>query len=320
MATEQYLRKASLLIGDDAEALDLSALRFRFAIHRGDTETPNTMDVRVYNVSDETAQKVQQEFTRVVLQAGYEGNFGLLFDGTVKQVRRGRESQTDTYLDITVADGDSAYNFAVMNTSLAAGASMDNQIAAAMQAMLPHGVSLGYKPFMSPNKLPRGKVFYGMARSYLSDMMRTAAAKWSIQDGAVNIVPLDGYVPGEPVVVTAATGMVGLPEQTQNGIRVRMLLNPSIKIGSLIKLDNASIQGYRFSLGISATASNLNTANVIKTDSDGLYYAMVNDHYGDTRGNEWYTETICLAVDASVPQGLLSQAAAAPTGPIKPYG
>ncbi|MGC8165472.1 hypothetical protein ACP3WT_28400, partial [Salmonella enterica] len=68
-----------------------------------------------------TRQRIEQEFTRIVLQAGYAGNYGIIFDGSVKQVRRGRENQTDTYLDITAADGDSAYNFAVVNTSLAAG-------------------------------------------------------------------------------------------------------------------------------------------------------------------------------------------------------
>jgi hypothetical protein len=35
-------------------------------------------------------------------------------------------------------------------------------------------------------------------------------------------------------------GMVGLPKQTQNGITVRMLLNPGIKIGRRTRLDNSS--------------------------------------------------------------------------------
>ncbi|WP_283147598.1 phage protein [Silvimonas soli] len=319
MSTPQYLRKASLLIGDDKEALDLSQLRFRFAIHRGDSKTPNSADIRVYNLSDETCQKIQKEFTRVVLQAGYEENFGLIFDGTTVQFRRGRESQTDTYLDITAADGDRAYNFAVMNMSLAAGASVDDQIAAIIQSMVPHGVTLGYKPpALTGNTLPRGKTYFGAAKTYLDDLVKTISAKWSIQDGKVEIIPLDAYIPGEIPAVTAATGMVGLPEQTQNGIKVRMLLNPAIRIGRLIQLDNASIQEQRYGVSAENLKANNIAARQGKKDNNGRYYIMVAEHSGDTRGNEWYTDVICLATDASVPLALVDKASA--ISPIKAFG
>ena len=135
MSTPQYLRKASLIIGQAAgDALDLSALRFVFDVRRGDLQTPNSARVRVFNVGPMTAQRVQKEFTRLVLQAGYEGNYGIIFDGNIKQVRRGRVSQTDTYLDITAADGDSAYNFAVVNATLAAGSTSADHVAAACTA------------------------------------------------------------------------------------------------------------------------------------------------------------------------------------------
>ncbi|WP_457832633.1 hypothetical protein, partial [Staphylococcus aureus] len=84
----------------------------------------------------------------------------------VKQVRRGRENQTDTYLDITAADGDSAYNFAVVNTSLAAGSTVEQHVQAACTAMAPFGVSLDYMFELPKNPLPRGKVMFGMARDF----------------------------------------------------------------------------------------------------------------------------------------------------------
>lgn len=85
--TEQWIRKASLIVGTE-DALDLSDLRFIFRIKRGDTQTPNTLHVRVYNVAEQTALRTMKEFTRVVLQAGYEGNYGIVFDGTIIQVRQ----------------------------------------------------------------------------------------------------------------------------------------------------------------------------------------------------------------------------------------
>ena len=47
----------------------------------------------------------------VMLQAGYEnGAYGIIFSGTILRIRTGRESATDTFLEIMAADGDIAFN------------------------------------------------------------------------------------------------------------------------------------------------------------------------------------------------------------------
>lgn len=313
MTTRQYIRKASLIVGPDSgDALDLSELRFSFAVRRGDNETPNSADIRVFNISPKASQTIQKEFTRVVLQAGYEGNFGVIFDGQIKQVRRGRASQTDTYLDITAADGDRAYNYSVMAVSLAAGSSGKlNQVQEVLKALAAYGVYQGYLPDLDNSNLPRGKVMFGMTRDELRTMAKNALTNWSIQNGKLQMVPESAYLPGEVPVITSETGLVGLPEQMQNGIGLKVLLNPSIKIGQAIKIDNESLQKYRFSLALGSNLSNELVKSQNKVNNDGLYYVMVADHYGDTRGNDWYSELTCLAIDAT---GTLSYSKRMPVG------
>ncbi|WP_241300992.1 phage protein [Burkholderia cenocepacia] len=322
MSVQQFGRKVSLVIGfDSGESLDLSELRIVFRVQRGDLQTPNSARIRVYNVSGTTARRAQKEFTRVVLQAGYEGNYGIIFDGQIKQVRRGRESQTDTFVDITAADGDSAYNFAVVNTTLAAGSVATDHVSVATAAMNPYGVSLGYMPQVTSNPLPRGKVMFGMARDFLRGIAKTMQTVWSIQDGKVVLVPETAYMPGEIPVITSATGMVGLPQQTANGIDVKMLLNPSVKIGRLIWLDNASIQQYEYSLNVGQQAENERIEMQAKLQDDGFYYVMLAEVIGDTRGEEWYTSVTCLAADVTVlPDSFKDKAAVPPAGVIKKYG
>ncbi|WP_175920741.1 phage protein [Burkholderia pyrrocinia] len=320
---QQYGRKVSLIIGSDSgDALDLSELRIVFRVKRGDLQTPNSASIRVYNVSATTAQRAEsREFTRVVLQAGYEGNYGIIFVGQIKQVRRGRESQTDTFLDITAADGDSAYNFAVVNTTLAAGSTATDHVAAATAAMIPYGVTAGYQPALPTNPLPRGKVMFGMARDFLRSVARTTQTVWSIQDSKVVLVPETAYMPGEIPVVTSETGMVGMPQQTSNGIEVKMLLNPSVKIGRLIQIDNTSIQQYEYSLNVGQQAENERIEMQAKLQDDGFYYVMLADVSGDTRGEEWYTSVTCLAADVTVlPDSFMKKAIVPPDGVIKPYG
>ena len=304
--TEQWIRKASLIVGTE-DALDLSDLRFIFRIKRGDTQTPNTLHVRVYNVAEQTALRTMKEFTRVVLQAGYEGNYGIVFDGTIIQIRLGRESQTDTYVDITVADGDSAYNFGFVNQTLAAGATMRDVVDASMKAMEKKGVTRGYMAFLTEQRLARGKVMFGLARKFMEGVARTTQSVWSIQDGKAVLWPETSYNPGDIPVISPQTGLVGQPEQTSNGITARMLLNPSVKIGTLIWLKNEAIQLYGYSPDIKQQSENGNIEMQSALNDDGLYYVMLAEHWGDSRGNDWYTEVVCLAADVTAFRSFVRQ-------------
>ena len=119
MSDLQYKRTCNLIVSDAAgSGLDLSNLTINFAIKKTDGQSPNTASIKVYNLSDETAKQIQKEFTRVVLQAGYESNHDIVFDGNVKSVTLGRENVVDSYIDIQAADGDEGYNFSVVNATL----------------------------------------------------------------------------------------------------------------------------------------------------------------------------------------------------------
>ncbi len=319
--TDQYLRKASLIIGENAgDALDLSELRFSFVVKRGDFQTPNSARIRVYNMNPDTMARVQKEFKRVVLQAGYEGNYGLIFDGTVVQTRRGRTSQVDTHLDITAADGDAAYNFAYVSTTLAAGSTAQDHFNVAAQAMAKHGVGVGYTAGLQSNPLPRGKVMFGMARDFMRGVARATQTTWSIQDGKIVVIPETSYMPGEIPVINSDTGLIGLPVQTQNGINFRVLLNPNIKIGTLVQLDNKAVQQFEYSLSVQQQAQNQRTALESKLQTDGFYYVMWAEHQGDTRGNDWYTDVVCLAADVtSIPESFIQKKEVPSADVIRPF-
>lgn len=296
-ADRQYLRKFSLIVGGGGTGLELGELRVTFQTHKADFETPNNAEIRVYNLSDETARKIGGEFTRVVMQAGYEGNFGLIFGGTIRQTRRGRERGVDSYLDLLVADGDKAYNYAVVNTTLAAGATQGDIARAAMDPMREHGVTPGYFPELGGQALPRGVAMYGMSRGYLRDVADTSDTSWSIQDGKVQMIPRQGWLPGDAVELTAQTGLVGMPEQTEQGIKVRCLINPRLRVGSRIKLNNSSILLQKKDLRIGAFQK------APRLNNDGLYRVLAVEFRGDTRGNDWYADLTCVGIDDSAPIG-----------------
>jgi hypothetical protein len=343
--SDQYLRKVGLVVtkpsaegptpsgaalGSSAlDGIDLSEMRIVFKTTQSDVQTPNTAFIRVYNLSDQTAQSIQQEFTGVMLQAGYEtGAFGIIFRGSIKQVRRGRENPTDTYLDILAADGDIPYNQGVVNISLAAGATEQDRLDAVAKSM---GLPKGYVLDLPPGKSIRGQVLYGMGRAHLSEIAQKANARWSIQNGQLQMVSQTGYRPGTAIVLNSNTGMIGLPQQTQGGIDVTCLLNPNIKIAGLVQIDNGSIQRSLVGgvlLRAPATAENPtgradNLPGFLpKLTSDGFYMVMVCEHEGDTRGQPWYSKLTCLAVDKSSPadKSVAEGPFGAPSITIRPIG
>lgn len=311
--SQQYLRNVSLIVGGNAAAakvaaistglassnpdgaMDLSQMQIRFKVYNTTAQTLKRADIRIYNLSAETANTINNEFTRVELSAGYGDELGLIFQGQIAQIRVGKENATDSFVDIFAQDGDAAYNWSVTNKSLAAGWTPDQLYTSLLQDLAPYGITAGYKPTFTGAAASRGRSCYGLTRDYLRDLATQQNCEWGIEDGQLNFIPLTSFVPGEAVVLTSATGMIGTPEMTIQGLVVRSLLNSKIKSGGQIKVDNASIA----SLKISIPYTGLDIAP--GTDADGFYVSRVVQHIGDTRGPEWYTSMICVAVDGTAP-------------------
>ena len=88
----QWLRRCSLLVGPkEGGALEFGELRVAFTVKVSEQETPNSASIRVYNLSEATAGRIRKEFTRVILQAGYQGNCSVIFDGNITKVALGQE-------------------------------------------------------------------------------------------------------------------------------------------------------------------------------------------------------------------------------------
>ena len=302
--SDQWGRKISLVLVRGGEGLDLSAFRIKFETQNADVQTPNSCKVTVYNLAAQTIREItgKGEYTDLVLSAGYEtGNFGTIFRGTIKQFKIGRENATTTYLEIYASDGDIGYNQGIVNKTLAAGATPKDALKATAEAMPGLGKDFGSLTITKQN-IPniRGSVLFGMARARMRDITTYLDAGWSIQDGQVVVTDNTGYRDGEAVEINVATGMVGVPEQTDGGVRVTCLLNSRIRVGGRIKLNNQEIAtllqrdqnaapiaynewaGFQYNAALSA---------------DGMYRTFVVEHLGDTRGNAWYTVLTCLAVN-----------------------
>lgn len=290
------------LVDDEGQELYLSELRITLDVRQFDNQSPNTADVYIYNPAPDTVWKLEREFKRLVIWAGYEDLLGPIFEGTIKQFRYGRLSATDTFLNLRVADGDVAYTQAVINTTLSAGATAEDCVNAILEVLRPFGIQRGTIEGLPPDQSPRAITLSGNVRDVLRDLASSWRTSWSFQLMRLNITPLDwkGINEQDPIVLNAATGLINRPEQTLEGIRVRCLLNPRLTANSTIKLDNASIQRGAYDLSYLGEGQNEQLRNIRITE-DGLYRVLSVDHFGDTHGNDWYSDVVCVAVGDPIP-------------------
>lgn len=300
------------------KGVDLSQLRFTFDIKNGDFETPNTAVIRVYNLNENTRKEIINEFDTVSLQAGYQSNIGIIFRGTIKQFVAGKERNVDSFLEIRAADGDPAYNFGLfgngsgvtLNAPWTASQLLD-KVGQAFNLPLDNNAKdvIARSGGVNLSQV-RGKVLFGLARAAASNLASTANARFSIQNGMVTYVPLTGYLPGQAVQINSLTGMVGNPNTTDNGIEVTTLLNPLIKIGGQIQINQDEITQtiIRERVGFEAIAGI--APFIADATEKGFYRVLVAEHSGDTRGQEWYTKITALSLDPS----------ATPKNAVKAYG
>ncbi|WGS52667.1 hypothetical protein LFL96_31270 [Paraburkholderia sp. D15] len=281
----------------------------------------------IYNLAPATVQKIQGEFTKIVLEAGYEhGDVGIIFQGTIKQINRSRQKNVDSVLEIEAADGDELYNFGLVNKTLAAGSTPSQQFDAitlpsAYSDGLPHARDVKKViDAIAAQKLPRGKVMFGMVRDHARDWAAKNNVRWSIQNGEAVLVPVTGYLPGEAVALWPEAGLIGTPTVSDKGVQARILLNPRVRIGGLVQIRQADIdttpaKPQSNTAGASpatatakattkATAKSTAKATpktTAKTTAAGFYRVLVCEHSGDNRGTDWYSDLTCVAVDTSAP-------------------
>lgn len=327
-----FNRKCTLQISNAAgTTLDLSEFRIVFHIEAHDQDFPGTAVIRIYNLDPKTVNQIQTEYQVVTLQAGYQaGPFAAIFVGAIKQFRIGKEDSVSTYLDLLCADQDILYNATPISQPLAAGWTPQRVVAQVVaaandaNAVIAHpesqvSVNDFSETFLEGSGIlpaPRGKVLYGSAKSVLKSTASTLNCSWSIQKGVLQIIPFDRYLPSQVVTLTQFSGVVGIPEVTNEGIKIKCLLNPLIEVGGTIQLNNALVNQIANALGnfVPPGASGgskglaFNAANADKNaiqyfanvglDSK-LYRVLVVEYEGDTRGGPWYANIIALLADPS---------------------
>lgn len=274
-----YGRRYRVLLDcGNGNALDVSNLRCIFNIQKTSYRQANSSKVVLYNLSPEDENKIIKQGQRIVIEAGYNGSYyGKIFDGQIIQPIRSRENGTDYKLTLVAMDSDRFLSFGLISQSVVAQQSsrevINSCITNSANPVEPGTITEEVINY------PRGKILFGKASNYLAQIARSLNGTYYNEDGKVNIIQPKTLPTDEILDLTPENGLLGTPSQSEYGVRFDCLLNPSIHIGSLVRIDNKRIEGKEL---------DVSSMNIIRAlDSVGIYRIISISYIGDTRGNDW---------------------------------
>lgn len=217
-----------------------SDLRIAFSVERTSAAEPNTAEIQLYNLSDDSIGFIESGGNYVQLLAGY-GSPSLIFSGDVpKRGVKTEWSGNDRITTIEAGDGELAIDESVFNWSFDAGATNHQILERIISEM---GVGVGTLDVLPLQTFASGMVFMGRARDALQRVVSKAGASWSIQDGALQILLAGNATPETAVLLSPDSGMVGSPTRTDSGIEAVSLMQPGLRPGRLVQIQSRVITG-----------------------------------------------------------------------------
>lgn len=251
--------------------LDVSRLDISFNVVKSTSREPNTLDLRILNLSREKRAGLENaRRPRVVLRAGYKADGDpppLLFTGDARRVFSER-SNLEIVTNIQASDGGREIQTARISKSYSPGVRVAVVLRDTVEAL---GIGVGnladfeasYSARNGASVFPNGYTADGPARRVLQDLVRAAGLRWSVQNGALQLLRVGRALQSTALRLEGSSGLVGTPTKDERGkVTATVLLQPGVEPGRRVVMASDTIEGG--------------------------YEVRQTVYKGDTSGTDWY--------------------------------
>lgn len=233
-------------------------------------------DIAVYNLAKSTEGKVFKKGEYVGFRAGYEDNIDYIFKGEIVNIIR-EKAGGNKITRLICKGGAISQEKATINKSFEGGVSIQTLCKACADA-LEFPLIINDDDFPSDSPYLSGYLLTGDPKAKLNQLAKAHAFQWMIENEKLVIVGNDSSRKGAPVVVSAANGMVGIPEITEIGADATVRLSPSFRIGGEFEIESTFVQ---------VNYSNVFFQDVPETLGQGIYVVQKLQFNGDSYGDSW---------------------------------
>jgi len=231
-------------------------LRMTVTSERSDSSDANTSEIIIYNLAQNTVEKLVDSNWSAIVKSGYkdEGLLSVICSGDVSEVSA-VQSGANTLTTLKLADGGKilesfrkGFSFAKGSSALAA----IKTIAAAAGLPLESSAQLAG---LQDTPFSAGFTTAGSLWVSLDRICDRIGAAWSIQNGELRLSSPVKPVPGGFVLLSASTGLIGSPEKIKLNVKVpkakdkqvagwivRTLLQPTILPGDGIVVTSKELK------------------------------------------------------------------------------
>lgn len=226
------------------DRLDLS-----FEIEKTDDQGINEGKIEIIGLSRDSRQFLSQPHTFVELTAGYEDQSDVIFRGEVELCSPERQAP-DWVTTLEVRDGAAIARTAKGDKSFKKGTpnvAVFNYLIGLLTKSAAGNIAPLQRGSINLSKvkgvLAKGRSFKDFAYEHLFDLCRSFGLALRVTDFKINITPIKEPLFSEFVRIDKTNGLIGSPEVTEEGVKIKCLKRSDIEPGVVFILESIGVSG-----------------------------------------------------------------------------
>jgi hypothetical protein len=278
------------------ESLLITDLRVSFKVKKTSKKEPNTAEISISNLSEKSRAALQKKSVKVILEAGYVDSIAQIFSGnsrTVDQVIEGPNLTTK----INCGDGERAYRYLRVSESFRPGTRVSDVVDRVAQAL---GMTVtGHVKELRAvtEQFIQGYTSFGKVANELDHLLTSRGFTWSIQDGQIQVLKVDGATSDSVIRLAFDTGLVGSPEHGNPEKQVPLSQVSGAAEDVDFTVHATKRKGPAILKVRSALQPGFAPGRRVKVESrgvNGVFRIQTVEHTGDTASQEWFSDLECL--------------------------
>ncbi len=248
----------------EGSRLEVEDLRIEFEIRSESQPDSAPSNVRIYNLARDSVRQIRSG-AAMQLTAGYDSAVGLLHEGEILRVedeRAGLDRVTTLSLGIPRATQVAGSIFTGSYQGVVSLRTVVAKIVEAMQLVLGDSRDVPDRPVES-------YVYHGKAADALTALLRPRGIEWWVENQLVHFTAQGRAYPEPEKLISEGAGLVGSPTLTDNGVRVKMLLDHGVRLAQPVRIESEVVTG--------------------------PFKVTAITHRGDNREGDFATELECVA-------------------------
>lgn len=247
-------RSASCIIRfEDGSEIEFKNLNIEFDVRKTLTQETNIASIKIYNLSQDSMNRVQESGSLVYLFAGYTADSGeeIIFTGNISKVVHSKQNENTT-LEIESGDGDAVFRNVVIVLEYEEKVDARDIL---RDITTRAGITIRDYENVPFKMYQQGFAFVGQITEAIDKVTKFLGYEWSIQNNELQIVRK-----GKPSIVSInlvsiREGLLERPNRNTDaenrmsgdvkapGWSLKTLLNPKYEPGGQVDIDTELIKG-----------------------------------------------------------------------------